>query len=110
MASQTEGPDFICIGMPKAGTDWLFDQLQYHPDFWMPPVKEIAYLVHKTAKLKHVNTHFRRMKKPFPRQRTTKRTGDARDRLFVEEAAGLTGEPRNVARYANLFRFKEGLL
>jgi hypothetical protein len=42
--SATSGPDFICIGMQKAGTGWLFDQLQYHPDFWMPPIKEIHYL------------------------------------------------------------------
>lgn len=37
------GPDFMCVGMQKAGTGWLYDQLQHHPDFWMPPVKEIHY-------------------------------------------------------------------
>ncbi len=30
--------------MQKAGTGWAYDQLQYHPDFWMPPLKEIHYL------------------------------------------------------------------
>jgi hypothetical protein len=35
-----DGPDFLCVGVPKAGTGWLFDQLNAHPDFWMPPVKE----------------------------------------------------------------------
>ena len=38
------GPNFICIGMAKAGTGWLFDQLKHHPDFWMPPIKEFGYL------------------------------------------------------------------
>jgi hypothetical protein len=38
------GPDFICIGAQKAGTRWLFDQLAFHPGFWMPPVKELHYL------------------------------------------------------------------
>src|SRR5206468_12793023 len=43
-ARAPSGPDFICIGMPKAGTGWLSDQLQFHPDFWMPPVKSLHYL------------------------------------------------------------------
>jgi hypothetical protein len=38
------GTDFLCIGMVKGGTGWLFDQLQFHPDFWMPPIKEMHYL------------------------------------------------------------------
>ncbi len=43
-ADDTRGPDFICIGAQKAGTRWLFDQLAFHPGFWMPPVKELHYL------------------------------------------------------------------
>lgn len=37
------GPYFICIGAQKAGTHWLYDQLNAHPDIWMPPVKELHY-------------------------------------------------------------------
>ncbi len=37
------GPDFFCLGAQKAGTQWLFDQLSLHPDFWMPPMKELKY-------------------------------------------------------------------
>lgn len=37
----SEGPDFLCIGAPKAGTRWLYDQLAWHPDAWMPPIKEL---------------------------------------------------------------------
>lgn len=40
------GPDFICVGAQKAGTQWLYDQLSWHPAFWMPPVKELHYLDH----------------------------------------------------------------
>ena len=40
-ASRGDGPDFICIGAQKAGTQWLYDQLAPHPQFWMPPVKEL---------------------------------------------------------------------
>ena len=38
------GPTFICPGAQKAGTTWLHQQLKTHPDFWMPPQKEVDYL------------------------------------------------------------------
>lgn len=36
-------PDFICIGMQKAGTTWLAANLGRHPKVWIPPIKEIHY-------------------------------------------------------------------
>ena len=36
-------PHFISIGEQKAGTSWLYDQLCHHPEFAMPPVKELHY-------------------------------------------------------------------
>lgn len=44
------GPDFICIGAQKGGTQWLYDQLAHHPDFWMPPIKELHYFDRVTPK------------------------------------------------------------
>lgn len=41
--NSSDGPDFFCVGLQKAGTQWLYDQLQSHPDFWMPPVKELHF-------------------------------------------------------------------
>ncbi len=35
--------DFICIGAQKAGTTWLYAMLRRHPQFWLPPVKELHY-------------------------------------------------------------------
>jgi hypothetical protein len=37
------GPDFFCVGAQKGGTQWLFDQVDNHPDFWMPPLKELHW-------------------------------------------------------------------
>src|SRR5438128_11210161 len=37
------GPDFSCVGPQKTGTGWLYQQLEPHPDFWMPPIKELHY-------------------------------------------------------------------
>lgn len=39
-------PKFLCIGAQKAGTSWLYAQLQTHPEVWMPPVKELQYFNH----------------------------------------------------------------
>ncbi len=36
-------PDFLCVGAQKGGTSWLYQQLASHPDFWMPPIKEVRY-------------------------------------------------------------------
>lgn len=36
-------PQFLGIGAPKAGTSWLWANLDKHPDVWMPPIKEIHY-------------------------------------------------------------------
>jgi hypothetical protein len=36
-------PHFLCIGVPKAGTTWLYNNLRQHPRIWLPPLKEIHY-------------------------------------------------------------------
>lgn len=108
------GPDFICIGMMKAATGWLYDQLQFHPDFWMPPFKEF---------------HF--FDKPFPspgmrelaraanedleglndrRRAKTLRVLDDRDLAFLQRVSACEGEPIEVDRYAALFAPKGRLL
>jgi hypothetical protein len=109
-----DGPDFLGIGMMKAATGWLYDQLQFHPDFWMPPFKEFHYF-----------------DKPFPspamlelrraaledlpglnarRRGKTMRPLDARDLDFLDRVAACQGQPREVERYAGLFSPKGRLL
>lgn len=36
-------PDFICIGAPKSGTSWLYDQLVAQPDVFLPAEKGTNY-------------------------------------------------------------------
>jgi hypothetical protein len=50
-AAQVEGrfPDFLVIGAQKSGTTWLHGNLLYHPEVWLPPVKEINYLNQRFA-------------------------------------------------------------
>lgn len=39
----SSGPDFLGIGMERAGTSWVFAQLAAHPDIWVPPLKELHF-------------------------------------------------------------------
>ena len=88
------GPDFLCIGAHKAGSTWLYQQLDSHPDFWMPPVKELHYF----DQLSRV-------------QRTTHpRCRDDRDRRFLERLKSLSAEPGiDLKNYGRLFESKASL-
>ena len=109
--SGVEGPDFICIGLPKAGTGWLFDQLNDHPDFWMPPVKELLYLQQPVSQMQFVWPSGEPRGNKRGRERLVHRTNlDARDQAFLQYAATCRGKRRKMARYAQLFNHKGELL
>lgn len=38
-----KNPDFICIGAPKTGTTWLYENLKNHPDVELPYIKELHF-------------------------------------------------------------------
>jgi hypothetical protein len=89
------GPDFLCIGAHKAGSTWLYQQLDSHPDFWMPPVKELHYF----DQLSKV----RRPGRP--------RCRDERDLRFLERLKSLSAEPAiDLENYGRLFESKSALL
>ena len=37
------GPDFLGIGVSRAGTTYLYDRLRAHPQVWLPPLKELHF-------------------------------------------------------------------
>ena len=43
MTRPRKEPNFLYIGMPKAGSTWLFEMLRRHPDVYVPPAKDIKY-------------------------------------------------------------------
>jgi hypothetical protein len=94
--------------MQKAGTGWLFDQLQFHPDFWITPVKELHYLDRAVTKTGNIERFLRITKKPKRMANLLKerRPWDERDVAFLELYASYRGEPRNLENYAALFQFK----
>jgi hypothetical protein len=87
-------PDFLCIGAHKGGTTWLYQQLDSHPDFWMPPIKELHYF-----------DQLSRAQRP-----TAPRCRDERDLRFLESLNSLSAETyMDLENYARLFEPK-GLL
>jgi hypothetical protein len=88
-------PDFLCIGAHKGGTTWLYQQLDSHPDFWMPPVKELHYFDQLSRVQRSNPPHWR----------------DERDRRFLESLQSLSAKPSiDLENYARLFEPKGPLL
>jgi len=85
----------LCVGAHKAGSTWLYQQLDSHPDFWMPPVKEMHY---------------------FDQLGRVQRTGrprcrDQRDLRFLERLESLSAEPGiDLENYGRLFEPKASLI
>jgi hypothetical protein len=52
--SDRPGPDFICFGMQKAGTRWIFQQMNAREDVWMPPIKEINFFTKRCLKVSNL--------------------------------------------------------
>lgn len=99
-APAESGPDFLCVGMVKAATDWLFDQLLHHPDFWIPPVKELRYL---NLAMPRLDNTVRKLSQYRNRRRLPERDADL---AFLKEAAPLAERARDFEKYAALFRFR----
>jgi hypothetical protein len=96
--------------MGKSGTGWLYDQLLMHPDFWMPPIKEIHYLNRDEPRV--------RAKRYLSRKRVgdTIKRGRGRPDFqkkeiqFLEEVHAARGKPMSLDFYASMFRFKDNLI
>jgi hypothetical protein len=88
-------PDFLCVGAQKGGTSWLYRQLEPHPDFWMPPLKELHYLdsLNRT----------RRFRPP--------RCRDQRDASFLDSMKNLSALSYiDLESYGRLFEHKGSLV
>ncbi|HEY5767457.1 MAG TPA: sulfotransferase [Candidatus Udaeobacter sp.] len=93
--ADSAGPDFLCVGVHKGGTTWLYQQLDSHPDFWMPPLKELHYF----DQLSRVQ------------RSSSSRCRDERDRRFLESINRLSAKPYiDFEHYARLFEQKGPLL
>ncbi|MCB1494776.1 MAG: sulfotransferase [Bauldia sp.] len=101
------GPDFICIGAQKGGTRWLFDQLNHHPDFWMPPIKELHYFnenIHlKWAEPLFSKARYGRGRLNRKLERSQMRALDDVDVEWLRALMWLHGKPIDFDLYSRLF-------
>ena len=97
-AAPNPGPDVLCVGMQKAGTTWLYDQLRAHPDVWMPPVKELHFF---DGRFRSRPGRAVQAAKTGPQQ--------DRDKRFLRRAATYSQEA-GIDWYGNLFRPKGSLI
>ena len=94
------GPDFICFGLQKAGTAWLYDQLASCEQMWMPPVREINHFVGNPYKPANMKT--------LARCEAAGPNLNGADAVFAARfKAGLHLE-RNLEWYNSLFKPKSG--
>ena len=107
------GPDFFCIGAQKAGTGWLYEQLRSHPDFWMPPMKELHYFDRITISDESPTQR----SLPLARKERDRieiarnRARDDRDIEFLQRLDRLSERKSlDLEAYANLFEPKGALI
>ncbi|HJT80854.1 MAG TPA: sulfotransferase [Chthoniobacterales bacterium] len=106
-AHQNSGPDFIGIGAQKAGTGWLYEQLRNHPDFWMPPMKELHYFDRIAANPQVQRSLPSARKEPDRIRIARNRARDQRDADFLARFERLCGSDMlNLEGYAALFAGK----
>jgi hypothetical protein len=103
-AKREAAPDFCCIGAQKGGTGWLYEQLRSHPDFWMPPLKELHYFDRLWRSQRTVAAADR-----FNAARKTAR--DKRDLQFLDAMESLSAHSEiDLQKYGALFAGKGALL
>lgn len=107
MNSAGVGPDFICIGAQKAGTGWLYEQLRGHPDFWMPPMKELHYF-DRIVSGGNVQRSLAPARKEQDRIRIAReRVRDQTDKKFLDQFEQLSAHGAlDLDGYAELFAGK----
>jgi len=101
------GPDFMCVGAQKAGTQWLYDQVAMHPEFWMPPLKELHYFDLPGTRAKKAERIYggasRNLAKyNAKRAKILRRPLEERDLVFLRDFMALP-KRIDVERYARLF-------
>jgi hypothetical protein len=104
------GPDFMCVGLQKGGTRWLYDQLDGHEDFWMPPKKELHYFDDEFPK-RDIIRYARKLfsGEDADRRASPKRGGgelDAQALQFYAEVLKHPGGRHDLEAYKRLFSMK----
>ncbi|RZJ95571.1 MAG: hypothetical protein EON88_10730 [Brevundimonas sp.] len=93
-------PDFICPGMQKGGTSWLYDQLSVHPDFHLAPYKELHFFNKPAPQVALTRMHKAYLARP---------EGEP-GHPFFEAVSRAEGRWGDMALYPHFFEGAEGRL
>jgi Sulfotransferase family len=107
------GLDFCCVGAQKGGTGWLYEQLRSHPDFWMPPLKELHYFdrMWRSARGATVSRPLLLRTDDERIRLARKEAQDKRDIRFLDAIESLYARSDiDLEKYAELFAPKQSLL
>jgi Sulfotransferase family len=107
------GPDFCCVGAQKGGTGWLYEQLRSHPDFWMPPLKELHYFdrMWRSARGATVSSPLLLRTDDERIRLARKDAQDKRDLSFLDAIESLYARSDiDLEKYAEVFAPKRSLL
>lgn len=104
-------PDFISIGMSRSGTTFVYKILNYHPEIWLPPIKELHYFdnQHNKGRINEVSIrHFKKFLIDFLKNKNDvrsqirfywykkyffyKRTDEWYESLFDEKLDKISGD------------------
>lgn len=99
-------PDFLCIGAAKAGTTWLYRVLRSCPGYWMPPVKELRYLLLRELRgsdQRNARGRIEDILRDIQNRAATAKSNaiDADDRAWLQHY--VFGEPKDDDWYFGLF-------
>lgn len=103
-------PDFLVIGAQKAGTTWLYRNLQNHPEVWLPPIKEIHYFDRRMQPLILDALGHRRQRSMLWRWLRPGLQNVARDPQSLKWHARFFLQPRSDTWYQSCFAGIDGVL
>ncbi|MEL6553284.1 MAG: sulfotransferase [Cyanobacteria bacterium J06621_11] len=95
---KTNKPNFLGIGVHKAGTSWLYQQLVDHSEVYMPPKKEIHFF---DRSLRYLSPNMLAESSPFlrPFKLSSRDLGDAARDVARIVKHTLTGDFEKAAWY-----------
>src|SRR5207244_2431409 len=96
----------------KGGTGWLYEQLRSHPEFWMPPLKELHYFDRMWRSQRVATPRFLFSGRTEGRISVARKNArDKRDTRFLDAMENLYARSDiDLESYADLFVSKGSLL
>jgi hypothetical protein len=99
----------VCIGQGRSGTGWLSDQLHAHPEFWMPPIKELSFFDEENPDGLRLCRKAARMEASREKRLgRAARRGDDRARRFLQQIVAASDRVKDEVFYRSLFGIAEG--